>query len=235
MLAFNHYVLGVGTKTALLFTLTWLYNDLKGGDEGWVLRDGIIAVAFGLYNTGSMKFPAAVPGSSARVTTEGYLWIAVISGVILTTMHVQDLKDQAGDRAAGPRRVPGLLDGRHPNPRLDCFLRTFLAPGLARVRSRDHVGSVRRVAVCVDPGEEGRLVDVAAVVRLDGGAVRDAIATVKRWVIFRSRPRRLRSASAARIVPSDPKVATKGTDKSLTILTLSRITRVWIDYQRIIS
>ena len=35
---------GVWKETALLFILTWLYNDLKGGDE--LIRDLIIAVAF---------------------------------------------------------------------------------------------------------------------------------------------------------------------------------------------
>lgn len=109
VLAFNHFVLDVGTETALLYTLTWLYNDLKGGDEDWILRNVIIAFAFGLYNLGSLK--VAVPGP-AHVTSKGYLWIAIISGVILTTMHVQDLKDTDGDQSRGRKSAPIVLGER---------------------------------------------------------------------------------------------------------------------------
>src|SRR5438046_251700 len=108
VLIFNHFVLDVGTETALLYVLTWLYNDLKGGDEGWIFRNVIIAFAFGFYNMGSIKV-AAVTGSSAEVTREGYIWIIIISGVIFTTMHVQDLKDQAGDLARGRKTAPLVL------------------------------------------------------------------------------------------------------------------------------
>ena len=108
VLAFNHFAMHVGTETALLYTLTWLYNDLKGGDEGWFLRNAIIAAAFGLYNLGSLKIAAAT-GAASNVTVAGYAWIAIISGVILTTMHVQDLKDVAGDKARGRKTAPLVM------------------------------------------------------------------------------------------------------------------------------
>lgn len=106
VLAFNHYVLDVGTETALIHILTWMYNDLKGGDEGWIIRNVIIAFAFGFYNIGSLKVAAT---HSTGITSEGYLWVIVISGVILTTMQIQDLKDQAGDRARGRKTAPLVL------------------------------------------------------------------------------------------------------------------------------
>ncbi|OCL12821.1 hypothetical protein AOQ84DRAFT_226880 [Glonium stellatum] len=112
VLAINHFALDVGTETALLYTLTWLYNDLRGGDEGWLLRNSIIAAAFGLYNLGSLKIAAAAtpaPVAAATVTGTGYAWIAIVSAVILTTMHVQDLKDVAGDRARGRRTAPLVM------------------------------------------------------------------------------------------------------------------------------
>ncbi|KAL8738659.1 MAG: hypothetical protein Q9181_000576 [Wetmoreana brouardii] len=103
VLAMN-FSFGVWRETALLFTLTWLYNDLKGGDE--IIRDLIIAIAFGLYNHGSLTL--AMNGD-ADINKKGYTWIAVISGVILTTMQVQDLKDQPGDRMRGRRTIPLVL------------------------------------------------------------------------------------------------------------------------------
>jgi 4-hydroxybenzoate polyprenyltransferase len=114
VLLFNHYILGTGVETALLYGLTWLYNDLGGGDENWIVRNVIIACAFGFYNVGSLKVAAGSAGPSfsadlVQLSTSGYIWTFAISAVILTTMHVQDLKDQDGDRARGRRTAPLTL------------------------------------------------------------------------------------------------------------------------------
>lgn len=103
VLAMN-FSFGVWRETALLFTLTWLYNDLRGGDE--IIRDLIIAVAFGLYNHGSLTLAT---NDDEDINEKGYAWIAVISGVVLTTMQVQDLKDQPGDLQRGRRTIPLVL------------------------------------------------------------------------------------------------------------------------------
>ena len=100
-----NFIFGVWRETALLLILTWLYNDLQGGDE--IVRNLIIAFAFGLYNHGSLQM--ATHANENIVTPRGYTWIAVISGVILTTMQIQDLKDQAGDRARGRKTIPLIL------------------------------------------------------------------------------------------------------------------------------
>ena len=100
VLALN-FTLGVWRETALFLILTWLYNDLRGGDE--IIRDFIIAFAFALYNYGSLQIATDANGT---VTQRGYIWIMVTSGVVLTTMQVQDLRDQAGDRGGGRRTVP---------------------------------------------------------------------------------------------------------------------------------
>jgi 4-hydroxybenzoate polyprenyltransferase len=118
ILAFNHFILNTGTESALLYILTWMYNDLQGGDDGYIVRNVIIACAFACYNAGSLKVAAAAAAadshspSSAEITTRGYVWIAMMSAVILTTMHVQDLKDTAGDQARGRRTAPLVLGDR---------------------------------------------------------------------------------------------------------------------------
>ncbi|KAF2458349.1 hypothetical protein BDY21DRAFT_363244 [Lineolata rhizophorae] len=112
VLLFNHLFLNTGTETIYLYTLTWLYNDLKGGDEGWIFRNVIIAFAFGFYNLGSLKVAAGsaeIPKGDITITSAGYAWLVVISLVVLTTMHVQDLKDVAGDAARGRRTAPIVL------------------------------------------------------------------------------------------------------------------------------
>lgn len=60
---------------------------------------------------------AELNGLTSRVHTPvvsplGYLWTAMISLVIFTTMHVQDLKDVKGDAARGRRSAPIVLGRR---------------------------------------------------------------------------------------------------------------------------
>ncbi|KAF4821100.1 Fumagillin beta-trans-bergamotene synthase [Colletotrichum siamense] len=111
VLVFN-YVLGVWSEGVFILILTWLYNDLRGGDT--LARDAIIAVAYFLFNTASLKIAigdvAAAAATASEggnsITREGYLWAGIISAVILTTMQVQDLKDQAGDAGRGRNTIP---------------------------------------------------------------------------------------------------------------------------------
>ena len=105
VLAVN-YALGAWHETALLFVLTWMYNDLRGGDEDFVLRNLIIGFAFALYNGGSLRIAC---GDECSVTMAGHRWTALISAVIFSTMHIQDLKDVAGDKARNRRSAPLIL------------------------------------------------------------------------------------------------------------------------------
>ncbi|KAK5992327.1 Fumagillin beta-trans-bergamotene synthase [Cladobotryum mycophilum] len=102
-IALNYY-LGVWKEGLFIQILTWLYNDLKGGDE--VVRDLIISVAYGFFNHGSLSITL---GTQASINQDGLVWIMIVSGVILTTMQVQDLKDQAGDRTRRRLSIPLLL------------------------------------------------------------------------------------------------------------------------------
>lgn len=104
-LLFNSF-LCVERETALLVSLTWIYNDLQGGDENWLIRNTILASAFFLYNLGSLKVAS---GAQDSISVTGYSWTATVSAVILTTIQVQDLKDQVGDRARGRRTAPLVL------------------------------------------------------------------------------------------------------------------------------
>ena len=70
--------MGVWKETALLFVLTWLYNDLRGSDE--IIRDLIIAVAFGMYNHGSSTL---VADDWVHINDKGFTWITVVSGIIV--------------------------------------------------------------------------------------------------------------------------------------------------------
>jgi 4-hydroxybenzoate polyprenyltransferase len=87
-----------------------VYNDLKASDDGWIQRNLIAAIAFAQFNWSSLKVAIGGGGSSsAEITDIGFTWILMISAVILTTMHVQDLKDMLGDKSRGRETAPLLL------------------------------------------------------------------------------------------------------------------------------
>ena len=95
--------MGVWKETSLLFTLTWMYNDLRGGDEDFVIRNMVIAAAFGVYNEGALRVAC---GNGHAPTKIGFIWTAIVSAIIFSTMHVQDMQDQFGDLAKGRRSAP---------------------------------------------------------------------------------------------------------------------------------
>ena len=98
--------LGAWKETALLFNLTWIYNDLGAGNEDPILRNLVIGIAFGIYNGGSLRVACA---SECSITSEEFHWIFIISAAITCTMHIQDLQDQVGDRARNRRTIPLVL------------------------------------------------------------------------------------------------------------------------------
>ena len=105
VLGINYY-LGAWEETALLFILTWIYNDLGGADDGFITRNTVIALGFSQYNKGALR--VATQGGF-HIPPETWWWLAVTSGVIVTTMHIQDMKDQEGDRTKGRRTAPLVL------------------------------------------------------------------------------------------------------------------------------
>jgi 4-hydroxybenzoate polyprenyltransferase len=130
-LALNR-ALGVEREGLYIQIGSYVYNHLRGGDS--MARDVLIAIAFSLFNTASLRIVAGsaslgltqpagpyledgVPEhpqvldlvSGPGLSPAGYTWVALVSLVILTTMQVQDLKDQAGDRLRGRWTVPLAL------------------------------------------------------------------------------------------------------------------------------
>jgi 1,4-dihydroxy-2-naphthoate octaprenyltransferase len=61
-------------------------------------------------------------GDYALIAEQGYLWTLVISGVIFTTMSVQDLQDEDGDAARGRLTVPLAFGSITARKLLACFV-----------------------------------------------------------------------------------------------------------------
>ena len=102
-----NYVIGVWKQGLFIIILTYLYNDLKGSDE--LIRDLIIAIAYGLFNHASFQL---MLDDRSHVSSQAIVWICTVSAVILTTMQVQDLKDQAGDKTRNRKTIPLVFGER---------------------------------------------------------------------------------------------------------------------------
>ena len=99
--------LGSAEETALLFLLTWMYNDLNGGEEHFVIRNLNIAVAYGVYANGALRVASKL--DEPWFSRKAHLWEVMISAVVFTTVQVQDLKDQEGDRARERLTAPLMI------------------------------------------------------------------------------------------------------------------------------
>ncbi|KAH1985262.1 hypothetical protein LV164_001155 [Aspergillus fumigatus] len=122
-LMFGFYALAVvyscfysgGLRQCLgLIILGTCYNSFGAGDHNPVIRNIINALGYFCFNSGAVEVAL---GSGSAVFTERpearqyslRLWIMVITTIILTTMHVQDMCDQEGDAKRGRRTLPLVI------------------------------------------------------------------------------------------------------------------------------
>ena len=92
-------------ETLLLMSLNWMYNDLGGSDESYVVRSLMNSAAFACYGSGALR----VASQGFVWNSMMYRWTAMIFAIVFTTMQVQDLKDQEGDKLRGRITMPLVL------------------------------------------------------------------------------------------------------------------------------
>ena len=106
------YVGGLRHCLCLICLGIW-YNDLEGADSSPLSRNLINSCGFLCYTSGAMEVAYGrliplTPGSPL------FHWFSVIAAVVFTTVHTQDMFDQAGDSERGRRTVP-LVMGDGPS------------------------------------------------------------------------------------------------------------------------
>ncbi|KAF7874216.1 hypothetical protein EAF04_002888 [Stromatinia cepivora] len=99
----SHYFLGACQETVLCLLLTWMYNDLGGSDEHFIVRNAINSLAYFVYGSGALRVAA---GTSTPISADASIWLGIISAIVFSTMQVQDLKDQVGDRVTNRDTLP---------------------------------------------------------------------------------------------------------------------------------
>ncbi|KAL8794427.1 MAG: hypothetical protein Q9195_003014 [Heterodermia aff. obscurata] len=100
-----------GTKQSLgLLILGIWYNNFSGSDSSCLLRNLINAYGYVCFTSGALEVAVGFP-----ILLEPRLvqWLCILAAIIFTTVHLQDMYDQAGDRARGRKTVP-LVAGDGP-------------------------------------------------------------------------------------------------------------------------
>ncbi|KAF7502549.1 hypothetical protein GJ744_005612 [Endocarpon pusillum] len=98
------WLLDVTTPSIGLMALTWLYDDLGGSGDHYLLRH--LLTAFGLLCFGAGATFIIGGQANDHLTHPGRQWFFIIGAVITTTVHVQDLEDMDGDVARDRKTIP---------------------------------------------------------------------------------------------------------------------------------
>lgn len=102
--------LGAMEVTVALMVFTWMYNDLGGADDNFLIRNILNLFGFVSYSLGATLIASDERSFSLNVTA--YQWLAIVGVIVFTTLQMQDLPDQDGDRARGRGTVPLILGDR---------------------------------------------------------------------------------------------------------------------------
>lgn len=100
-------------QCVVLILLGLWYNDLSGADKNPMIRNFINACGFLCYTSGAME---VAYGDVLHLTWDSLLlrWLGFIGAVVASSVHIQDMYDQAGDRIRGRKTLP-LVIGHWPS------------------------------------------------------------------------------------------------------------------------
>lgn len=91
-----------------LICLSWLYNDLEGSSISLVARNFLNALGLTCFGWGAL---ASLAGPGAQLSLpEAAIWMTITASIIFTTIHVQDFRDEEGDRQRGRRTIALLFE-----------------------------------------------------------------------------------------------------------------------------
>lgn len=94
-----------GTREAVaLMVMTWMYNDLGGADDNFIIRNSLNALGYMCYSSGSMIVATGYGQHHLNKTAD--VWLTMIGAIIFTTLQMQDMPDVKGDAARRRRTIP---------------------------------------------------------------------------------------------------------------------------------
>ncbi|KAI7776262.1 UbiA prenyltransferase family [Diaporthe eres] len=101
---------GLRQSVGLVILGTW-YNNLGGADSHPIIRNLINALGYLCFISGAMEVALGgpIPLSTSGPQSRLLWWFGVLGGVILTTVHAQDMADQEGDALRGRWTIPLVI------------------------------------------------------------------------------------------------------------------------------
>ena len=83
------YYIGGIEETIVMNTLVYMYNDLGGADENFIVRNIINAAGFICYSAGATR--VACGHDRYSLNDKAYQWLAIIGGIVFSTLQMQDM------------------------------------------------------------------------------------------------------------------------------------------------
>ena len=99
--------LGGFTECLLLMLEGWIYNRLDGANKSFLARNVLNAAGYATFACGAAR--VACISSGRHLSGKSSMWFVLLSAVVLTTIHLQDLYDQEGDARRKRRTIPLLF------------------------------------------------------------------------------------------------------------------------------
>lgn len=111
-LAMAFSLIGTGqtafVPSTTLICLSWLYNDLEGSNTSIIARNILNALGITCFGWGAL---AVLAGPAAQLAMpKAATWMTITASIIFTTIHVQDFRDEEGDRQRGRRTIALLFE-----------------------------------------------------------------------------------------------------------------------------
>ena len=96
-----------------------MYNDLGAADDHFLIRNFVNATGMAFYSAGALHIAC---GKHHSANGAGLRYICVNATIVLSTLQVQDMSDQDGDRLKGRKTLPLVMG--------DAFARRTIAGGV---------------------------------------------------------------------------------------------------------
>ncbi|KAJ3499843.1 hypothetical protein NLG97_g35 [Lecanicillium saksenae] len=104
VLSSAYYFGGLPEATAFMAE-TWVYDRVNGASSWWG-KNIINALFYATGQLGGTRVAARFIVSSATMSSSGYWWCLLLALNTLSTVQIQDLRDQEGDKARGRSTMP---------------------------------------------------------------------------------------------------------------------------------
>ncbi|KAH7157927.1 UbiA prenyltransferase family-domain-containing protein [Dactylonectria estremocensis] len=111
LLTLCYTTLGAWKDTSFYLFCTWLYNERAWGDKSWWQRSLMNACGITTNRVATLRVAimAGLTLEGVRFTDKSVVWFFICAGIVFTTIHVQDLRDQEGDALIDRQTLPLIL------------------------------------------------------------------------------------------------------------------------------